>query len=169
MDSEVRRSPCYAPTLVTLCRSRTLNHYPTSGFAKFPIGVMKYLTWPGTSFVSRITCSHHLWTIPLFVTAAGGMHVLAFSVGVVIVVTNVLLSRWLTPFQLLPTKKYLNVNLSYELWRDIKLTFLQINYDSPCRSLYLFRLLWRWQLLNFLVFVALYITSNHIFGPAPIC
>jgi len=115
-----------------------------------------------------VTCTHHLWTIPLFVTAAGGVHASAFPLSVVIVVTNVVLSRWLTPFRI-PTK-YLNVNLSYELWQDVKLDILQINYDEPPLFLYLFRLLWRWALFfNFLVFIALYAVSHYIFGQAPTC
>lgn len=136
-----------------------------SGFTKFPIGVAKYITWPGTSLCTRLTCTHHLWTIPLFVTAAGGVHVAAFPLSVIIVIVNVVLSRWLTPFQL-PTK-YLNVNLSYELWRDVKIEILQINYGDPPLFLYLFRLLWRWLCFNFLVFLLLYSVSYCIFGPAP--
>ena len=138
-----------------------------SGFTTFPVGVTKYLTWPGTSFFTRVTCTHHLWTIPLFVTASGGVHVMSFPVSVVIVVTNVLLSRWLTPFSI-PTK-YLNVNLSYELWRDVELAFLQINYDDPPLMRYLFRLLWRWQLLNLVVFIVLSVGSGRMFGQAPSC
>lgn len=105
--------------------------------------------------------------MPLFVSAAGGVHVAAFPLGVVIVVVNVVLSRWLTPFQI--PSKYLNVNLSHELWRDVKLDILQINYDDPPLFLYLFRLLWRWQCFNFLVFVVLYTVSYSVYGPAPTC
>jgi hypothetical protein len=141
--------------------------FTCSGFTKFPIGVTQYLTWPETCFFTRVTCTHHLWTIPLFVTASGGVHVLAFPISVVIVVTNVLLSRWLTPFSL--SNKYLNVNLSHELWRDVKLAFLQINHDDPPLVLYLFRLLWRWQLFNLMVFILLSFGSGRIFGQAPSC
>lgn len=140
---------------------------PLSGFSKFPIGVAKYITWPGTSFSTRVTCTHHLWTIPLFVTVARGVHVLAFPLSVVIIITNVILSRWLTPF--CTQTKYLNVNLSYELWRDIKIDALQINYDDPPVFTYLFRLLWRWSGFNLLVFVALFTVSHGIFGQAPVC
>lgn len=50
-------------------------------------------------------------------------------------------------------KKYLNVNLSHELWKDIKFSFLQISYDDPGAALYLYRLLWRWQCFNLVVFL----------------
>jgi hypothetical protein len=138
-----------------------------SGFTKFPIGVAKYVTWPGTSFATRLTCTHHLWTIPLFVTAARGVHPAALSLSVVIVVVNVLLSRWLTPFSL--PNKYLNVNLAHELWRDVKIEILQINHDDPPVILYLFRLLWRWQCFNLLVFFFLHTSSGLLFGSAPTC
>ena len=138
-----------------------------SGFEKFPIGVAKYITWPGTSFATRLTCTHHLWTIPLFVTTARGVHPAALLLSVVIVVVNVLLSRWLTPFSLSNDKnnnKYLNVNLAFELWRDVKIEILQINHGDPPVMLYLFRLLWRWQCFNLLVFFFLYTWSRFIFG-----
>ena len=50
------------------------------------------------------------------------------------------------------THKYLNVNLSHELWKDIKFSFVQIQHDDPSTGLYLFRLLWRWQVFNGIVF-----------------
>jgi len=43
-----------------------------SGFKKFPIGVAKYLTWKETDSISKYTCTHHLWTIPLHIFAVGG-------------------------------------------------------------------------------------------------
>ena len=59
--------------------------------------------------------------------------------------------------------RYLNVNLSYELWKDIQFSFLQINYDNPNIILYIFRLLWRWQLFNIIVFIILrYIYTSII-------
>lgn len=143
-----------------------------SGFTKFPIGVAKYVTWPGTSFATRLTCTHHLWTIPLFVTVARGVHPAALVLSVVIVVVNVLLSKWLTPFSLSNhNHKYLNVNLAYELWRDVKIDILQIKHDDPPDILYLFRLLWRWQCFNLLVFMFLYTSSHLLFGleSAPTC
>ena len=72
---------------------------------------------------------------------------------------NVLLSRWMTPsyIELSPKEhKYMNVNLAHALWKDIKFDILQINYDDPPAGLYLFRLLWRWQGFNTLVYAFLY-------------
>jgi len=61
--------------------------------------------------------------------------------------------------------KYLNINLAHELWKDIGFQFLDIQHDDPPKSIYLFRLLWRWQLFNGLVFfLFLYPTSQVILG-----
>lgn len=134
----------------------------------FPIGVAKYLTWKQTLWIDKLTCTHHLWTIPLFIYGAGcELNFASYVLSLYVVVVQVFLSRWLTPhhiqlessvshqkFRSDPAKyRYLNVNLSHELWRDISFSFLQISKDSPSCLIYLFRLLWRWQLLNLVVFV----------------
>jgi hypothetical protein len=140
---------------------------------KFPVGVSKYVFWKGTTWYSRITCTHHLWTIPALLYATQGMHKLALPLSFVIMTTNVLLSRWLTPATIdygpHVEQKYLNVNLSHELWKDIKFPFLQINYDDPPAYLYLYRLLWRWTSFNVIVFTFLYKASQIVWGDAPIC
>mmetsp|Transcript_7132 Transcript_7132/g.11915 ORF Transcript_7132/g.11915 Transcript_7132/m.11915 type:complete len:327 (+) Transcript_7132:87-1067(+) len=148
--------------------------YMVSG--KFPVGVMKYLTWPQTLWIDRLTCTHHLWTMPLFIYASNNeLELDSFKLSVCIVTIKVCLSRWLTPHCIQATKskdeggsggaaetnsdpqiyRYLNVNLCHELWRDITFSFLQISQDKPPGWLYLWRLLWRWQLFNYLVFVGI--------------
>lgn len=167
----------------------------------FPIGVAKYLTWPETSFATRVTCTHHLWTIPVLLygcwcwtlthgngdvsgfgdgdgdgngdgnqgqgqlTLKDFMGAAAYGFSAIVMSLSVGLSRWMTPFFITDVHahdakaktgtntKYLNVNLSHELWRDITFDFLQIQHDNPSTGIYLFRLLWRWQLLNGIIFV----------------
>ena len=63
-----------------------------------------------------------------------------------------------------PQGKYLNVNLSHELWKDIKFELLQINYDDPPVFLYIFRLLWRWQGFNTMVFGLLVVLGRLFFA-----
>ena len=115
----------------------------------------------------------------------GGIRLEAFPLSAVVMVVNVLLSRWLTPRSILyhspapvsvpsPRKggtsanasdnsasvstnhieehKYLNVNLSHELWKDITFDCLQIRHDDPSVGVYLWRLLWRWQVFNGVIF-----------------
>ena len=120
---------------------------------KFPIGVAKYLTWPNTNWMTRLTCTHHLWTIPLIlyntiVTTEGFVY--AFGLSMIIVCINVILSRFWSPSLIHPTK-YLNVNLSHSLWKDITFSWLQIETDHPTTTIYIFRLLWRWYLFNLLI------------------
>ena len=141
-----------------------------SASQKFVVGVAKYLFWPGTSFAFRITATHHLWTIPLVIWASDGMHLLSLPLSYYIVVSNVLLSRWMTPRTVETFVKdqkyesYLNVNLSHELWTDIKMKFLLVFED---RLPYLFRLFVGWLTFNSVVFALLYSLSNRVVGYAP--
>lgn len=149
---------------------------------KFPVGVAKYLTWPQTSWATRITASHHMWTIPLIMYGSKGLHWSAYPLSVFIVTLSVLLSRWMTPFIIFcedsggecseekerkkrpRREKYLNINLSHEVWKDIKFGFLQICEDDPGALLYLCRLVLRWQIFNLCTFSLLYPTFLHIYG-----
>jgi hypothetical protein len=152
-------------------------------YRTFPIGVMKYLTWKQTLSIDKFTCTHHLWTIPLFLYNSARNNddaVLTWRTLVLsyyVVVVHVLLSRWLTPHHIssrhptvqnddggekktnknndIDNYRYLNVNLAHELWQDITIPFLQISHDNPTCWVYLFRLLWRWQLFNTIVFIAI--------------
>ncbi len=141
----------------------------------FPIGVMKYLTWQQTLWIDRLTCTHHLWTIPLFIYGSGtSLPWDSFILSVYVVTIHVLLSRWLTPRTIRRETKhddddwndcgnmddpryyrYLNVNLAHELWQDITFPFLQISKDNPLCWIYMYRLLWRWQVFNALVFIGI--------------
>lgn len=163
---------CVAVSIDQLLWWVDLAGWTISGFATFPIGVTKYLTWPKTSFATRMTATHHLWTIPLTMYAVGGQLQLESCVlSVYVVTSHVLLSRWLTPFTMRGIHKndndeaknyedkYLNVNLSHEVWKDIKFEFVQIKKDNPSTGKYLFRLLLRWNLFNCATFAFLYVVS----------
>jgi hypothetical protein len=149
---------------------------------KFPVGVAKYLTWPETNNALRVTCTHHLWTIPLLMTTSGGRFpVASYILSFLLMVLNVCLSRVMIPAEIVvpittiqgeakSLRKYLNVNLSHELWKDIKFELLQINYDDPPAPLYLFRLLWRWQGFNTIVYIVLVLLGRMLFaGDNHIC
>jgi len=165
-----------------------------SGFRMFPIGVMKYLTWPETPHISKLTSTHHLWTIPVLLYGTRGLHPLSFPLAMVITTLNVCLSRWMTPHVIRqkekeestpkqqqqqqqpqkqggrPAIKYLNVNLAHEVWKDV--THIIYVNDKSTTPVYLFNLLWRWQGFNFLVYKFLVLVSNQVFGndaPPPLC
>lgn len=133
----------------------------------FPIGVCQYLIWKQTNWSVRLTCTHHFWTIPLFIYGAGGLDWGSYLMNIVIVSSYVMLSRWLTPFGLNPQRfasdkkkqqqfeKYMNINLSHELWQDIEIGFLRRQVDDQSTGVYLVRLIMWWQLFNLLSFLLL--------------
>lgn len=96
----------------------------------FCIGVAAYLFWPETNWKTRITCTHHLWTIPLLLHVLFYNHasqssknvmnmsthhekksflfntfIQAYFFSICIVVVHVCLSRWLTPCHLFWTRQ----------------------------------------------------------------
>jgi hypothetical protein len=132
----------------------------------FPIGVTKYLFWPGTTWASRLTSTHHFWTIPYVMWATNGFfHLAALPLSMVAVIINVSLSRYMTPISIhileenmndSKQKKvvvYLNLNMSHEVWTDLSLPFLLVGQETLP---YLPRLMIGWFLCNALVFVFLY-------------
>ena len=150
-----------------------LTGWALSSFRKFPIGVAKYITWPESTWLTRITCTHHLWTIPLLTYGVGGIHPVALPLSWIIVILNVISCRLMTPFQIQgkmkgqkgQVNKYLNVNLAFELWKDVTFESLQIQRDQPSAPLYLWRLIWRWQLFNSIIFAfILFPLSGYHFG-----
>ena len=67
------------------------------------------------------------------------------------------------PVDVVVFQKYLNLNSSHELWKDIELGFLtRVNTDNPTAAQYLFRLIWRWCLLNVVVFGVLHFALRVI-------
>ena len=58
--------------------------------------------------------------------------------------------------------RYLNVNLSHELWKDITIPFLQISKDNPTPFKYFIRLLTRWNLFNALVFAGILLPLSWV-------
>lgn len=142
----------------------------------FPIGVCQYLIWKQTHWSAKITCTHHFWTIPLLIYGADGIQWEAYFMNSTTVASYVLLSRWLTPFGLnshaknveddkttpkedkkkssLPKfEKYMNVNLSHELWQDIRIGILRRQADNQTTMIYLFRLVVWWQMFNLFCFL----------------
>ena len=117
---------------------------------KFIIGVCTYLTWKTTSWTRIITSTHHLWTMPLIIFGVdgnvGGWGFRQLALSHVIVGVHVLCSRWLTPNAI--GGIYLNINLGYDLWLDIKKLerhFVWLFRISDERGIvFIPRLLFRW-------------------------
>lgn len=111
---------------------------------KFVIGVAKYLVWPETHISQKITSTHHIWFIPIvgYVIKVILIHLIDLQQGTglrfesYIVAVSVTICLWLTSRLLVPKtlaakgekehdgEIYLNLNLSWELWKDVKSKFL---------------------------------------------
>jgi hypothetical protein len=152
---------------------------------RFLVGVCQYVFDDQTSWKTRITCTHHLWTIPLVMWHLTNDEALSSQLRLVLslrseslfsawrlvsalsfiwTVIHVEMSRRFIPLRDVETNKYLNVNLGHAVWKDVKLSWLQIN--TPKTGLYLFRLLWRWQLLNMLFSWLIVRYISHALGTA---
>jgi hypothetical protein len=104
---------------------------------KFPVGAAKYLIWPQTSFTKKITCTHHLWFLPL------NLYLLQFQfpdnsfiLGCLFTALATCSCRFLTPFEILDpvdpnVVHYLNINCGYQFWRDVKIKFLHKGNHLP--------------------------------------
>jgi hypothetical protein len=131
-----------------------------------------------TSWKTRITCTHHLWTIPAVIWQLVNEEKLALIlqrdmsqqsifaawlflslVSLLYMTLHVLLSRLLIPLYDVETRKYLNVNLGHALWKDVNISWLQVNHPSALT--YLPRLLLRWQVLNTLFSFAFVVFAQH--------
>ena len=107
------------PYLVCIMSYISYRYCMTRG--TFPAGVCKYLL--RNNWINRITSCHHLWTIPLVFWGCGGVfHWLAVPLSGIIIILNVLLSRWMTPISIENLGDeddekylYLNINLSHEM------------------------------------------------------
>lgn len=130
---------------------------------RFPVGVAQYLTWPKTSWITRITSTHHWWTLPVLLSQTAPLEDHPFALWLLtlgIMIIHVSLSRWMVPASV--GDKYLNVNLSHELWKDLQQwEFLRINHANVW--VYLWRLWWRWQAFNTVVFGVLFVLVKHVF------
>eukprot|EP00923_Selenidium_pygospionis_P022153 GHVN01038320.1.p1 GENE.GHVN01038320.1~~GHVN01038320.1.p1 ORF type:complete len:311 (+),score=1.53 GHVN01038320.1:47-979(+) len=108
---------------------------------KFLLGVAQYLTWPETSMVKKFTSTHHLWFLPLCLGLAGPSRsdLRWFLPGLIanlstsvepsehhqqgaLVKEGLRLRHQKIPEEI-PAKAgcyYLNCNLSYACWKDVK-------------------------------------------------
>jgi hypothetical protein len=91
----------------------------------FPFGNAKYLAWRSSNTVEVLSTLHHLWFIPLCFLNLYGNGTLSpdgFALAVGLSAFFGLLSRLVTPktHVFKGQTHYLNINMSYEMWPDIK-------------------------------------------------
>ncbi|KAL4494093.1 hypothetical protein ABPG72_016049 [Tetrahymena utriculariae] len=104
---------------------------------KFPVGVAKYLTWPTTTKLRMLTSTHHLWFIPLLISILKGSKQLthqAYFFSFAMTLFQSILGRVLVPRYIKQKKGediYMNINLAYELWKDVKIKLLASFDQAP--------------------------------------
>jgi len=91
----------------------------------FPLGNAKYLAWRSSNIVEILSTLHHVWFIPLcFINLYGNGALIkdGFVMAFLLSASLGLLCRLITPKTFTYQKKchYLNINMSYEMWPDIK-------------------------------------------------
>lgn len=104
-------------------------------FRKFPVGVAQYITWPSTTKLRLMTSTHHIWFIPLLIAVLKDTTQLShptFFMSFIMTLFQSILGRVLAPRYI--KKKgcsdiYMNINLAYELWKDVKIKALS-RYDN---------------------------------------
>jgi len=131
-------------------------------FGKFYIGVAAYLIWPETTITTKLTSTHHLWFIPLLVSIlkkSGGLKTASYKISVVLTMILSFLSRVMLP-KTLPGAEgkhdtYMNMNLSWELWKDVKVGFIHkfLKDESAVKTLTTNQFLWNG--LNYSAFLLL--------------
>jgi hypothetical protein len=95
---------------------------------KFGIGVAKYITWPQTTWPRIVTATHHLWFIPLCAYMNDGLPWNSVWLSIVLVAVMSIISRYFIPFEIpfIGNMKYMNINCSYECWKDVKIWVLHL-------------------------------------------
>ena len=125
--------------LITVSVDQILWYVDIAGFAvnrKFPIGVAKYMTWPETSNMRRLTSTHHLWFMPLIQYTLGKKVISyeSFSFVLINILVLEIIGRTTIGREVKLSDKnsvYMNLNLSYELWKDVKIKFLEVFSKQP--------------------------------------
>eukprot|EP00927_Polykrikos_kofoidii_P038003 TRINITY_DN32238_c0_g1_i1.p1 TRINITY_DN32238_c0_g1~~TRINITY_DN32238_c0_g1_i1.p1 ORF type:complete len:322 (+),score=39.68 TRINITY_DN32238_c0_g1_i1:137-967(+) len=130
-----------------------------------PLKVIGYLFWPTTSIWRKITCVHHVLFEPLIICLSvrfGGVPVVrGFLISIAQTIACQMVCRYTTPLEIMVTKEkeketlhYLNINLCYECFRDVKAPCIR-RYDRARAMVYIPWMLLIWNVGNILLFVAL--------------
>jgi len=134
---------------------------------KFPLGVCKYLTWPETPSIRRVTATHHVWFMPLcfwvLCVYSSGPSIWSWAVSSVTCCLLGCMSRLLTPYEFVTRVKpgetenrrviHLNINLCYSCWKDVNFVPAIRRYDLDVWYKYLPWYLSIWNLGNLVLFL----------------
>src|SRR5690606_3618786 len=83
-------------------------------------------------WVRLMTSTHHVWFIPLLLAVLRGsgkeLHLQSYVLSLLLTFSMSVMGRLLAPktIKLDKGEIYMNINLAYELWKDIKFKFLSV-------------------------------------------
>ncbi|CAK9108242.1 unnamed protein product [Durusdinium trenchii] len=127
---------------------------------KLPLKVVGYLLWPSTPLSRRISCIHHVLFEPLVICVGSQGQSLPILRGFLVALAQTVvcqaICRYTTPIEIQHGKElcYLNINLCYESFRDVKVAWIR-RYDGAKASSYLPWMLWIWNGGNLILFLLL--------------
>ena len=109
-------------------------------FGRWSVGVAKYMDWPETTLVTKLTSVHHLWFLPLCLwhlrSTKCGMPIESFILSSFGVCVMSGVTRLVVPFKIKKSTlshrkksdgdglQYSNVNMTHEFWKDIPVALL---------------------------------------------
>eukprot|EP01083_Nonionella_stella_P121433 364851_1 len=101
-------------------------------------GVAKYMSWPATTLIVKVTALHHVWFCPLCLYLLRGIGIPETSWWAVILLGFVLSlrGRFHMPYLVKSSKKideviYINSNLGHKFWDDIDIKLFHLFDDYP--------------------------------------
>eukprot|EP01126_Amoeba_proteus_P059643 TRINITY_DN7805_c0_g2_i1.p1 TRINITY_DN7805_c0_g2~~TRINITY_DN7805_c0_g2_i1.p1 ORF type:complete len:240 (-),score=26.08 TRINITY_DN7805_c0_g2_i1:179-898(-) len=105
-------------------------------FNFFPVGAAKYLADPSQTVFEVFFTLHHVWFIPMSMSVLyknGPLGLRGLGLSVVVSIILGLVSRLTTPLQaeFAGTVKYVNINMSHEMWRDVPHRLFHLFDDYP--------------------------------------
>jgi hypothetical protein len=105
---------------------------------KFVVGAAGFLTAKETSFFTALTTLHHLWFIPVILYKVRSLPFRGFKLSVLMYLIMANFCRFFIPYQIQKDGRthYMNVNMTYEAWKDVKYSFVRfadrnIYLESP--------------------------------------
>ena len=135
------------------------------------VGVAKYIIWPETSKLRLATTFHHLWFMPLCLWEIqpsipfSGFNRDAFLLSCLLCLSLAWIGRISTPKEITVSQKmkeddkivtktvYMNINISWELWKDVRIGFLEYLYGAMPPQLIVLVLSLFWNVANFIGFL----------------
>lgn len=147
--------------LIVVSVDQLLWYVDLTGFLikrKFYVGVAKYIVWPETTKIRLATTYHHIWFLPLclwLIHPTAKYETLGLSNYVLSCIwcqILVIIGRISTPKHITIKNEdkekekttYMNLNLSWELWKDLKMGFLKHFYNNlpPQALIFVIPMVW---------------------------